>query len=128
MRRYGLLLVFMLVGLVNFYPVIGVFGPQQLQRLYGVAALEPDTVLLLRHRALLFALVGGLLIAAAFKPALRNFATAVGLASMLSFALLALPLAEHGEAVRRVFWADVVASGALLLGWLQHARWNRSDR
>jgi len=43
----------------------------------------------------------------------------VGLVSVGSFLLLALPLEDHSPALQRVFWADVVAAAALVLAlWL----------
>jgi hypothetical protein len=74
-----------------------------------------DMLLLMRHRAVLFGVVGGLLLVAAFRPRLRAVAATVGLVSVVSFLLLALPLHEHSAALQRVFWADVVAGSALLL-------------
>jgi hypothetical protein len=49
------------------------------------------------------------LLIAAFRPALRTLAGTIGLVSVVSFLLLALPLQEHSAALQRVFWADVVA-------------------
>jgi hypothetical protein len=115
-------LLFVVVGLVNALPVLGVLGAQRLELLYGMPFAGDDLVLLMRHRAVLFGLVGGLLLAAAFLPALRVVATFVGLGSMLSFVVLALPLDGHGAAIQRVFWADVVASAALVGAWWLSSR------
>lgn len=111
--------LFVVVGLINVFPLVGVLGAQQLNALYALPFDNPDLLLLMRHRAVLFGLVGGLLLVAAFKTRLRPIAATLGLGSMLSFLVLALPLAEHGAAIQRVFWADVVASGMLVLAlWL----------
>jgi hypothetical protein len=77
-----------------------------------------DLQLLMRHRAVLFGLVGGLLLLAAFKPRLRLVASVLGLLSMASFMLLAWPLQEHGAALQRVFWADAVGCAVLVIGVL----------
>jgi hypothetical protein len=67
----------------------------------------------------LFGLLGALLIAAAFRPPLRTVAAIAGLVSMLTFAWLALPLAEHNAAIQRVFWIDIVASVLLASAWFK---------
>lgn len=109
----------MLAGLVNLYPVIGVLGADNLKSLYGMAVKNADVLLLLRHRAVFFGLVGALLLYAAFRPAWRRVALIFGLTSMLIFLFLAWPLGDHGKAIRQVFWVDVVAVIVLIAGaWL----------
>jgi hypothetical protein len=110
-------LLFVLVGLVNITPVIGVLGAAQLEALYGQPFTDHGLLLLLRHRAVLFGLLGGLLILAAFRPSLRKVATVAGTLSMASFCLLALPLESHDQVMQRVFWIDVIAIALLILAW-----------
>jgi hypothetical protein len=107
--------LFIIAGVVKLLPVVGVLGADQLQALYNMPFTGSDMLLLMRHRAVLFGVVGGLLLVAAFRPRLRAVAATVGLVSVVSFLLLALPLHEHSAALQRVFWADVVAGSALLL-------------
>ncbi len=110
-------LLFVLVGLVNIAPVVGVLGAAQLEALYGQAIADQELLLLLRHRAVLLGLLGGLLMFAAFRPPLRTVATVAGILSMGSFCWLALPLEVHGQALQRVFWIDVAAMLLLILAW-----------
>jgi hypothetical protein len=107
---------FVLAGLVNLLPMAGVLGAERLQALYGMPFTDPDLLVLMRHRAVLFGIIGGLLLAAAFRARLRAIAATVGLASMLSFVVLALPLGAIGPELQRVFWADVFASAVLVIG------------
>ena len=100
--------LYVIAGLINIIPVTGVLGPARLEALYGQTFADADLVLLMRHRAVFFGLLGVFLIAAAFQSHLRTLAAVAGLVSMGSYSLLALPLAEHGAAVQRVFWADLV--------------------
>ena len=51
------------VGLVNLLPVSGVLSANRLQALYGVAIEDVNFLVLMRHRAVLFGIVGGLLVA-----------------------------------------------------------------
>lgn len=109
--------LFVIVGLINFGPIVGVLGAGPLAKLYGLTVSDPNLLLLLRHRAMMFGLIGTLLIVAAFKPGLRNLAAALGMVSMVSFCVLALPLAGLNEALQRVFWIDVAAIGFLAAAW-----------
>lgn len=109
--------LFVVVGIINVLPAMGVLGAAQLESLYGREIPDPDLLLLLQHRAVLFGLLGGMLIAAAARPALRGIATLAGTVSMASFCLLALPLAAHGPGLQRVFWMDVAALALLGLAW-----------
>ena len=105
---------FVAVGLLHLVPAAGVLGAERLHALYGVTIADPDLLLMLRHRAALFGIVGALLLAAAWRREWRTPAAAVGLASMASYLVLAWPLSAHGAPIVRVFWADV--AGTVLLG------------
>ena len=48
--------------------VVGVLGAERLNQLYGIDASEPNLAVLMRHRAVLFGLLGGFFVLAAFKP------------------------------------------------------------
>ena len=76
---------FLVAAIINFLPVMGVIGAPQLERMYGVAVQGPDLAVLMRHRAILFGIVGALLAAAAFVPSLRWTAFFAGMLSMVSF-------------------------------------------
>lgn len=104
----------LLVGLVNLLPVSGVLSSDRLQALYGVALENPDVVILMRHRAVLFGVVGGLLVVSAFYPSLRPAGYAAGFVSMLSFVLIAWFVGSYNAELRRVVVVDLVASVALL--------------
>ncbi len=114
--------IFVLVGLVNFLPVLGVLGAAKLESLYGLPFGNDDLLLLMRHRAALFGLLGGFIIVSAFRDEWRNLAAAAGFVSMSSFMLLALPLSSHGEALQRVFWIDAAACLLLAFAWWRHNR------
>ncbi len=105
--------VLVLVGLVNFLPVLGVLGPERLRTLYGVAFEDSSVVLLMRHRAVLLGLVGGFIIASGFLDSLRTPTFILGLASMLSFIALAWMEKGFTAEIQKVVVIDVVASVAL---------------
>lgn len=103
------------VGIVHLVPAAGMTGTAALETLYGTAIAEPNLEILMRHRAVLFALLGAFLIAAAFRPALAPMALLAGIASVGSYLVLAWTGGGYNEALARVVRIDIVALGALLL-------------
>lgn len=100
-------------GLVNFLPAAGVLSADILASAYGIAVPEGDLLILLRHRALLFGILGALIIVSAFRRHLQPAAILVGLVSMLGFVALALVAGEYGTELRTVVIIDVIALVAL---------------
>ncbi len=107
--------LFLIVGVVNLLPVVGTLSASRLQALYGVSLDDTNLVILMRHRAALFGIVGALLIASAVHGPLRPTAFAAGLVSMLSFVLVAQLVGGYNAELRRVVVVDLAAT-ALLLG------------
>jgi hypothetical protein len=110
---------------VNLAPVGGALSSDRLQAAYGVAFTDPNLVILMRHRAVLFAVVGGLLAVAAFHAPLRRAAYVAGFLSMLSFLLILVGVGGYNPELRRIAVVDAVASLALL-GALALERLGRS--
>lgn len=102
-------LLFAGLAIIHLLPATGVIGSRHLQRLYGVATQTPDLAILLRHRALQFALLGVLSLAAAFVPSLRILAAIALAASMLGFVLIARSESGGSAPLRRVARIDGVA-------------------
>jgi hypothetical protein len=63
----------------------------------------------------LFGLLGALLVAAAFRPELRTIALIMGLASTVSFLVIAWSVGSYNPQVARVVAADIVAVALLLV-------------
>lgn len=112
----GSLLV--LVGIIHLLPVTGVMGVERLAALYGISLGDPNLEILMRHRAMLFGLLGVLLIYAAFQPTLQWLAIAAGMISVVSFIVLALAVGDYNLSLRKVVIADIVAIVALLAAGL----------
>lgn len=102
------------VAIINIGPLIGVFSADRLAALYGIAPPAGDLLILMRHRAVLLAIVGGLLVAAAFHRPLERAAVSAGLVSMLSFLGIVFLVGDVGAEVRKVAWVDAFASVALV--------------
>lgn len=110
--------LFLLAALINLAPVMGAFSVARMEALYGIPIAGPDLEILLRHRAILFGIVGTILVVAAFSPEVRTIALAAGLVSMVSFIVIALAVGGYDSALQRVVWADVAGSVFLVLGYV----------
>lgn len=106
----------LLAALIHLLPVAGVLGAERLATLYGLTIEEPNLLILMRHRAVLFGIVGGLLMYAVFEPGVRGVAWVAGLVSVLSFLVLAGSIAGHNAPLARVVLADWIALAALTAG------------
>jgi hypothetical protein len=115
-------ILLLVAGIIHLLPLAGVPGGERLNALYGLALDEPNLQILMRHRAVLFGLLGALLVAAAFIPGLRSLALVGGFISVISFLLLAWNAPLYNEALRRVVVADWVALACLLLALPLHLR------
>lgn len=102
-------------GLLNIYPMVGVISADQLTGLYGGNFESPDIQTLMRHRAVMLGLVGGLMLFAAFRSSLQLLAATVGLASMSSFAILAYSIDGIGPEIIKVALADIVGTVAVAI-------------
>lgn len=109
------------VSAIHLAPSLGILGASTLQRLYGVNySNEATTLLLMRHRAVLFGILGALIGTAAFVPELQGVADVGGLVSIVSFLGLERMHAGHGNArvdnVVRMDWIALVCQiGSMLL-------------
>ncbi len=108
----GLLLA--IAAIIHLLPVVGVFGKSWVERLYGIGFEGPDLAILLRHRAVLFGLLGLLLAAAIWDENLRPAALIGGLVSDLAFLLVAGTHRGMNAAMRRVVVMDVISVVALI--------------
>ena len=102
--------LFIAIGLLNLGPVIGVISADQLTGLYGIDIGTVDLEVLMRHRAVMLGLIGGLLLLAAFRPSLQVLAASIGLVSMLSFVALAYLSGDFGPQINKVVLADIAGS------------------
>lgn len=105
------------VGVIHLMPLSGALGIARLNSLYGISITDPDLSILLRHRAVLFGLLGLFCIYAAVKPPLQLFALVAGAASVGSFLYLAFATGGYNEELRRVVVADLVAAAFLVAGF-----------
>lgn len=107
--------LFLIVGLINFIPVIGVISAEQLTRLYGITLSDNNLIILLQHRALLFGIIGAFIIYAAFHPNLQPIAFIAGFISMLGFILIAWKTGGYNQELAKIITMDIIALVLLLI-------------
>jgi hypothetical protein len=125
--KYVSIVALLVAGIIHLLPVPGVMGASTLARLYGIEVSDPNTAILLQHRALLFGVLGVLMLSAIALPWLRVTALAVALFSAASFIVVATAVGGYNPAIGRIVVADVVASVLLAVGlaaelWLMSRR------
>lgn len=113
--KYLITICLVIAGLINLYPLIGVISAEELTRLYGVTLESSDLILLMRHRAILFGMLGFLIIFSIFRRSLQPLACIAGLVSMVSFLVLAFGAGQYGEALNKAVIADIIGSAGLVL-------------
>jgi hypothetical protein len=114
--QYVSIVALLVAGIIHLLPVLGVMGANTLTRLYGIEVNDPNTAILLQHRALLFGVLGVLMLCAIALPWLRVTALSVGLFSAASFIVVAMAVGGYNPPIGRVVFADVVASVLLTAG------------
>ena len=98
-----------LAGLVNLAPVIGVISAARVESLSGVTlAGRPDLEILLRHRAVLFGLLGAAMLYGAFDRDWFWPALGFGLVSMIAYAVLSAMIGGYGSQLKLVLTMDVI--------------------
>ena len=110
----------LVAGVIHILPISGLFGASRLEALYGVAIQDPNLLILMRHRAVLFLLLGLFIVAAIFIPAIQLAAIIAGLVSAVLFIVLAKSVGDYNSAIAKVVLADWVAIAALVLALLLH--------
>lgn len=106
--------VLIFVCLIHVLPGLGVFGGERLLALYGVSPDEPNLQILLRHRAVLFAMLGAGLAWSIFMPAWRPVMIGASMISMVTFLLIVWLEGNANAALRRAAYIDIVAIVGLL--------------
>jgi hypothetical protein len=120
--------VLLLVGVLHLLPLVGGVGRAELTRLYGVDVDSPTLELLLRHRAVLFGLLGAFLLVAALRAPQQwaaLVASAVSVGSFLALSWL-VPGAQSHPAIALVVRLDWIALALVLIAMIGHCVQTRS--
>jgi hypothetical protein len=119
--RYLVSAMLVIVAIIHLLPLSGVIGSERLASLYGIPFGEPNIAILMRHRAVLFGLLGLFLLIAAFAPRFQLAAFVIGFVSVVSFLWLASSVGGYNAAIGRVVTADIVALVCLIVGAAAYA-------
>lgn len=74
----------------------------------------------MRHRAVLFGILGLFFVVAAFRSGFKPAAFAIGFVSVVSFLALAWSVGGYNAQIARVCAADLVALACLVIGLAAH--------
>jgi len=102
-----------IAAIINLLPLVGVLSREQLEKLYALPITDPNLEVLMRHRAVLFGIVGGLLITSVFQAEWQTPAIIAGLLSMISFIVLTVMVEGYTGVYRPIIIADVIGIVAL---------------
>lgn len=107
-----------IAGIINFIPSFIAFLPTKITLSYGIKVPDQNFELLLRHRGILFGIVGGFMLYSVFAKKHYDLATLFGLISMVSFLILFyLTKGEINKELTGVMKVDAVAIVILLVGY-----------
>ena len=107
-----------IAGAINMLPSVLTFFPEKISKSYGIELPDVNFELLLRHRAVLFGIVGSLMIYSAITKKSYLIATVVGLTSMISFILLYFLLNGVNTELGNVMRIDMAGVLVLMIGLL----------
>jgi hypothetical protein len=103
-------------GIINLLPSILAFLPNKFSQSYGIEFEDVNLELLLRHRAFLFFIIGGLMIHSSVMKINYEISTISGLFSMISFIVLYFLIDKPiNPKLKKVMVIDSIASAILAL-------------
>lgn len=105
-------------GVFHVVPAAGALGPRALERLYGISPTSPTELLLLRHRAVLFGVVGCGMLWGAQEAAMQGPALVMATVCVLGFLLLWPARSTLPPQLLRVRRVDLGLAVLLALAWM----------
>ena len=124
-RTISVCLIF--VGLINLAPAVGLLSSAMLQNAYGIVLASDDLVILMRHRALLFGILGGFVLYAAFVTRYQLAAMTMAAASMLGFIVLAYASDSDNRQIGTIVMIDMIGMVFLIVALLLKTRQKAGD-
>jgi hypothetical protein len=108
--------ILLVVGVIHVLPAVGLLGTKRLAALYAVSITDANIEILMRHRAVLFGLMGSFFIYSAFNRELQTIAMVAAFISLISFIWLALAIEGYNVRLKKVLAVDLAALLLLLIG------------
>lgn len=103
-----------IAALINLAPLVGVVSGAKIAKMYDVDASDPNVAILMRHRAVLFGIVGGMMVWGAIADDMFIPTGIIGLISMMSYLILAVIAERYNQALRKVLIADIIGIAAVV--------------
>lgn len=108
-----------IAGVINLLPSVLAFLPDKISKSYGIEIPNENYELLLRHRAILFGIIGGLMIYSAVAKKHYEVSTVIGLISMVSFIVLFFLIGKDiNSELKKVMTVDIVGTVLLCIGFI----------
>ena len=104
----GIPILLFIVGLINFVPIIGVISADKLSQSYSIDLINNDLIILMRHRALLFGILGGFILYSVFVPQYQGAAMVMAAISMIGFLCRMWAVGEYNQAILKVAIVDTI--------------------
>ena len=117
MNKIYLSLLF-LVGVINFLPIVGILSLDKINQAYGLSVDDNSLAILLRHRALLFGLIGGFVIYSVFKPQYQIASIVLAAISMLGYLYFFWFIGDSNPVLLKIAQADIVGIVLLIVALL----------
>lgn len=106
-----------IAAIINIIPSLLVFFPQKISSSYGIEIPNINYELLLRHRAVLFGIIGGIMIYSAITKKYYFPSVTIGFISMVSFLILYKMMdGEVNPELNKVMKVDIAGIIILLIG------------
>jgi len=118
--RYVVSAGLVVAAIIHIIPLMGVLGNDRLNTMYAITVTDPNLSILMRHRAVLFGILGFFLLFAAFMPAYQTAALVAGWISVLSFFALAWSIGSYNPSIQRIVNGDVIALVSLIAATAAH--------
>ena len=119
MAEKAITILLIIVAVIHIMPISGFAGIARLESLYGIPISGNNMEILMRHRAILFGILGVFFAYAAFTPSVQPLAFLAAFATLVSFFYLAISVGEYNAAIRKIVIGDIVAAislfGAVIL-------------
>jgi hypothetical protein len=97
-----------IVGLINFVPVLAIISVQKLEEAYSISLISRDLIILMKHRALLFGILGGFILYSAFVPVHQRPAVIMAAISMIGYVVLMHFVGGYNESLYKVLIFDYI--------------------
>lgn len=104
-----------IVGLINFVPVLALISVQKLEEAYSISLLSNDLIILMKHRALLFGILGGFILYSVFVPIHQGPAIIMAAISMIGYVVLMHQVGDYNGSLYKVLIIDYIGLAFLAI-------------